>query len=166
MTTSRLTTATATSRRVWRVVAIVWIFIIAGPAVGTLFFMLATALLGMGKGADFAGLTWIALFALIYGLPFGYFIGIWPAVATGLAIGIRQVYFGGASAWFAVLAAILVSVGSLLATGQSILMKTGDETSFPAYSALVITTCIVSTLLCWTIVRGWVRSTQGAEAAV
>ena len=111
--------AIANPRRVWRVVAIMWIFIIVGPPLGTIFFMLLTALLGMGKGADLAGLSWVALFALIYGLPFGYFIGIWPAAATGLAVGIRQVYFGGARLWFAVLAAILVSIGFLLATGQS-----------------------------------------------
>ena len=90
--------AIANPRRVWRVVAIMWIFIIVGPPVGTMFFMLLTALLGMGKGADLAGLSWVALLALIYGLPFGYFIGIWPAAATGLAVGIRQVYFGGAKA--------------------------------------------------------------------
>ena len=152
-------------RRVWRVVAIMWIFLIVGPPVGTIFFMMLTALLGMGKGADLAGLSWVALFALIYGLPFGYFIGIWPAAATGLAVGIRQVYFGRTGLGFAVLAAILVSIGFLLATGQSLMMKTGDETSFPEYSLLMIATCIVSTLLCWTIVRGWYLGTSAAASA-
>ena len=156
---------TAHPRRVWRVVAIMWIFLIVGPPVGTIFFMLATALLGMVKGADLAGLSWVALLALIYGLPFGYFIGVWPAAATGLAIGIRQVYFGGARLWFAVLAAILISIGFLLATGQSVWVKAGDETSFPEYSVLMIVTCVVATLLCWTIVRGWYLGTSRAERA-
>ena len=81
-----------------------------------MFFMLLTALLGMGKGADLAGLSWVALLALIYGLPFGYFIGVWPAAAP---IGRRHPagLLRRRRLWFAVLA-ILVSIGFLLATGQ------------------------------------------------
>ena len=150
--------------RVGRLVGITWIFILVGPFVGTLVFMLLTALLGMGKGADLAGLTWIALFALIYGLPFGYLIGVWPAIATGLAIGIRQIYFGGASLWFAILAAVVICVGFLLLTGQSVLPNTGDEKSFPEYSALMLATSIAATLVCWSIVRTWHVSTQGTQS--
>ena len=141
--------------RILRVLAIAWIFVVAGPPVGTLLFLLLTAIIGMGKGADLAGLSWVALFSVIYGLPFGYMIGVTPALVAGLAIGIKQAWFGKATIWFALAVGLLIGLGFLFATGQPLWPATESGVDFTQFSVPFIVTTTFSTLCCWAMIRHW-----------
>lgn len=136
-------------RRVGRVLAVVLVFVLLGPPVGALAFMLTAALIGLGRSADLAGLTWIALFALIYAVPLSYLIGAVPAAVAGLIVGIRQVYFGPATWPYAVGAGLVVGCGVLIVSGQRI--TADSDVSLP----VIMMTCLVPTLVCWLFVRGW-----------
>lgn len=136
-------------KRAGCVLAVVLVFVLLGPPVGALVFMLTTALIGFGKGVDLAGLTWVALFAVIYAVPFSYLIGVVPAAAAGLLVGVRQAYFGPATAFYAAGAGLLVGICLLWMSGQRI--GSGSDASTP----VMLATCFVSTLVCWTVVRGW-----------
>jgi hypothetical protein len=153
MTGATLPTLT-TAQRIGRVVSVFMIFIAIGPLVGTIVFLLMFALIGMGK-ADLAGFVWVGFFALIYGIPFGYMIGIWPAGLVGLIVGIRQAYFGPASLWFALGAALVVAAGFLLVTGGGFSRALTDQDAIPYYAVTMMVTCIASTLVCWAVVRSW-----------
>ena len=145
----------STAERVARMFGIAWIFLVAGPPIGTLFFLTMTAIVGMGKGADLAGLTWVALFSVIYGLPFGYMIGATPALVAGFAIGIRQAWFGPATIWFARATGLLTGVGLLVMTGQPLWPTAESETDVTQFSAPFLVTATFCTLCCWAMVRHW-----------
>lgn len=151
--------------RLRRLLAIAWIFAVAGPPIGTVVFMLVTAVIGMGRGVDVAGLSWVALFSLIYGVPFGYLIGVMPALASGLLVGVRQAWFGPAPLWFAVAAGILVGVGFLIATGRPLWHAADAETDPAQFSALIVLTTTLATLCCWAMVRHWHLVPPGRERA-
>ena len=70
--------------------AIVTIFVVFGPPVGALTFMLSIAVIGMGSNVDLIGLSWIGLFALIYAAPLSYFLGAGPAAAGGAQADARR----------------------------------------------------------------------------
>jgi hypothetical protein len=144
-----------TGARVRRLLAIVLVFILCGPPVGALVFMLAVAVVGMGNQADLGGLTWVALFAIIYAIPFGYLIGFTPALAAGLIVGVRQAFFGPATWWFALGAGLAVGVGFQLATGQPLLPPADTDMNMREQGPIMILTCACSTLVCWSLVRGW-----------
>ncbi len=135
--------------RIMRVLGIAMVFMLLGPPVGAIVFMTATALTGMAKGGDVSGLGWIALFALIYAAPFSYFVGIVPAAIAGLLMGIRQAYFGRANWAYAVVVGLLVGFGMLFLTGQRIAVDAD------APVPILLLTCLIPTLVCWLVVRGW-----------
>jgi hypothetical protein len=137
------------SSRLARVLGIVMVFVLLGPPVGAIVFMTTTALTGMAKGGDVSGLGWIALFALIYAAPFSYFVGIVPAAAAGLLMGIRQAYFGRASWAYAVAVGLVTGFGTLFLTGQQ--LSIDNNASVP----VILATCLIPTLVCWLVVRGW-----------
>ena len=135
--------------RMTRVLAVVLVFVLIGPPIGGIVFMMTAALIGLGSGADLAGLTWVALFALIYAVPLSYFAGIIPAAIAGLLLGIRQAYFGPATWPWAVGIGLLIGFGLLYLSGQRI----GEDADAPV--PVLLATCLVPTLVCWLIVRGW-----------
>jgi hypothetical protein len=135
--------------RIMRVLGIVMVFVLLGPPVGGITFMLTAALIGLGSGADLAGLTWVALFAVIYAVPLSYFAGTVPAAIAGLLLGIRQAYFGPATWPYAVGVGLLIGFGLLYMSGQRI----GPDADAPV--PVLLATCLVPTLVCWLVVRGW-----------
>jgi len=135
--------------RLARVFGITMIFVLLGPPVGAVAFMTSTALIGIVRGGDVSSLGWIALFALIYAAPFSYFVGTIPAAAAGLLLGIRQAYFGRASWAYAVAVGLLVGFGTLFLTGQQ--LSIDNDAPVP----IILATCLVPTLVCWLVVRGW-----------
>jgi hypothetical protein len=160
-----MTAAAATGPRVARLISIVLVFMVVGPPVGAMVFMLTVALIGLGARADLQGLTWVAMFAVIYAVPFSYLIGVGPAAAAGLIVGIRQTYFGRVRWWFALAAGIVVGVGFLLLTGQP-LMRFGDEAgALREHSAVIVLTCLGATMVCWAIVRNWYMAPPRVEGA-
>ena len=139
--------------RVMRALAILIVFVIVGPPVGALVFFLTIALFGMGQQVDLAGLGWIGLFAVIYGVPFSYLIGIGPAAVAGLVIGIRDAFFRTATWAFAILTGLGVGVGLLVMSGQQLIPPTESGTEYPISNPVLIITCFLSTMFCWFIVR-------------
>ena len=142
-------------RRVALLLKVVGVYLLVGPPVGALVFFLSIALVGMGQKVDLAGLGWIGLFALIYGVPFSYLIGTGPAAVAGLVIGVRNAFFGPATWAFAILTGLGVGIGLLTMSGQQLIPPTAGETEYPISNAVLIVTCFVSTMICWRIVRDW-----------
>ena len=138
-----------TAARVRRLIAIVLVFIVVGPPVGALAFFLSVGLIGMGLKADLAGLTWIGLFALIYAVPLSYMIGVGPAAAVGLLVGIRQAWFGAIRWPFALAIGLAAGVGFLLLSGQPVIPRFGGDTTQPVHVPVMVTTCLSATLACW-----------------
>jgi hypothetical protein len=134
--------------------AIVTIFVVFGPPVGALAFMLSIGVIGMGSSVDLIGLSWIGLFALIYAAPLSYFIGAGPAAAGGLAFGIRQAFFGPVNWPVAALIGVGLGIGCLLMSGHSLPSMLSDSDQ-PEYVPVMVVTCLAATMACWAIVRGW-----------
>jgi hypothetical protein len=132
-----------------RVAAVVLVFVLLGPPVGGVTFMLAAVVVGLGSAADLQGLSWVLMFALIYAVPLSYLAGTIPAVIAGLLMGIRQAYFGPATWPYAVGIGLIVGFGMLYLSGQR--LGPGADAPVP----ILLATCLVPTLVCWLVVRGW-----------
>lgn len=141
--------------RIWRLITIVLVFIVVGPPVGAVAFVLSTALIGMGMKIDLAGLTWIGLIALIYAVPLSYMIGAAPAVAVGLLVGIRQAFFGAIRWPYALAIGLASGLALLVLSGQPIIPVSGDGAAQPVHIPVMISVCLSATLACWAIVRNW-----------
>jgi hypothetical protein len=50
---------------------------------------------------------------------------------------------------------LVVAVAVLKSSHQLTLLGARDQSPFPEYPAVMILTCLVPTLICWTLVRGW-----------
>lgn len=134
--------------------AIVMVFVVIGPPVGALAFMLSIAAIGMGSKVDLIGLSWIGLFALIYAAPLSYFIGAGPAAAGGLMFGVRQAFFGAVKWPVAALIGVGLGIGFLVMSGHSLPSMLTD-TEQPEHVPVMLITCLAATMACWAIVRGW-----------
>lgn len=150
-------------QQICRVLAVMLVFALIGPPAGTFFFLMMVALIGLGANADLAGMTWIGFFALIYGVPFGYLLGIAPAILAGLVIGVAQVFYRSTPWWLAVVAGALTGVAFLIGTGQPLIPPAESVVSVYGYGPLIIATCIVSTMVCWLVVRNWYWARATAE---
>lgn len=142
--------------------AIVAIFVVIGPPVGALAFMLSIAAVAMGAKTDLASLSWIGLFALIYAAPLSYFIGAGPAAAGGLVFGVRQAFFGPVNWLAAALIGAGVGIGFLVMSGHSLTSMLTD-TEQPEYVPVMMVTCLAATMACWAIVRGWHLPSRAAK---
>jgi hypothetical protein len=141
--------------RMWRLMTIVLVFIIVGPPVGAMAFVLSTALIGMGMKVDLAGLTWIGLFALIYAVPLSYLIGVAPAAAVGLLVGVRQAFFGAIRWPYALLIGLASGLALLVLSGQPIIPVPGSDAAQPIHIPVLLSVCLSATFACWAIVRNW-----------
>jgi len=135
-------------------VSIVLVFMLVGPPIGALVFMLTVALTAMGPNVDLAGLFWVGLFAMIYAVPVSYLIGVGPAAISGVVIGVRQAFFGPLSWWAAALIGLAVGVAMTVLAAQPLLPRAGGEDS-PATVPVMLVTCLAATFACWTLVRAW-----------
>ena len=143
-------------------VAIVAIFLVFGPPVGALAFMLSIAAVAMGAKTDLASLSWIGLFALIYAAPLSYFIGAGPAAVGGLIFGIRQAFFGPVIWPVAALIGIGLGICVLVMSGHSLPSMLTDAEQ-PEYVPVMVVTCLAATMACWAIVRGWHLPPRGVK---
>jgi hypothetical protein len=142
--------------RLRRVATIMLVFVVVGPPIGEMAFILSTTLIDIRTNGDLAGIPWAVFFALIYAaVPVSYLIGIGPAAVVGLFVGIRQAFFG-AIGWPFVLA-IGLGAGMMLkvVAGQPLLPASGEDTTHFAELAVIAATCLSSTFVCWAIVRNW-----------
>lgn len=151
------------SRRIACLLGIMAVFLLVGPPAGALVFMLTVALMGMGAQADLAGLTWVALFAMIYAMPLSYLIGAGPALLSGAVVGVRQAYFGRVTWLLALMIGLGVGVAVSVSTAQPVLPRTGSEDD-PAFVPVMIVTCAAATMVCWLVIRGWYLPRGKVEA--
>jgi hypothetical protein len=149
--------------RIKRLLAILLIFVLVGPPVGALAFILTLRIVSIGTDVEFKYLTWVAMLSAIYLLPFSYLIGVWPAAAAGLLVGLWQAFKGPARWWVALAIGILVGIGFLVATGQPIIHETEAGVA-REQSTIMIVTCAATTMACWTIVRNWHFAARDAGA--
>ena len=149
-------------RRLRCLVAIVAIFLVFGPPVGALAFMLSIAAVAMGAKTDLASLSWIGLFALIYAAPLSYFIGAGPAAVGGLIFGIRQAFFGPVIWPVAALIGIGLGICVLVMSGHSLPSMLTDAEQ-PEYVPVMVATCLAATMACWAIVRRWHLPPRGVK---
>jgi hypothetical protein len=138
-------------KRVLRLLAITFIFVLVGPPVGAMTFALVTALIGMGGKPEAGSLFVVAAFAMIYAVPLSYLFGIGPAFLAGGLVGLWLAFFGPMRWFAAVIAGLVVGLLMQLMTGQAMLAQTGDATLPPVLAII----CAVATMACWAIVRGW-----------
>jgi hypothetical protein len=138
-------------KRVLRFLAITLVFVLVGPPVGAMTFMLVTALVGMGGKPEAGSLFIVAAFAMIYAVPLSYLFGIGPAFLAGGLVGLWLAFFGPMRWFAAVMAGLVIGVLMQVLTGQAMLAEM-DNMTLPPVLAIV---CAVATIVCWAIVRGW-----------
>ncbi len=144
--------------RIGRIIAIVLVFVVVGPLVGGPAFMLlmrvaaAFGVLGPLRPEFLAPPSEVFL----TGILFGYVFGAGPVAVAGLAIGIKQAFFGPTSWWMALAAAFLTSV--------ILIESLVDDLASSNFFAVLILSCVVSVLMCWMMVRDWYFAASAKEA--
>ena len=145
------------ARRVLGVLAIVAVFVLIGPPVGAFTLLFAIAAVNMAN-PDLAGLTWVAIFALLYGIPMSYLFGVFPAAIAGLMIGGWQISMGRATWMIALGVGVIVGLGFLFAVGRQPTEEGAKAFEFWEYPPIFLLTCLVPTMLCWAVVRNWFQA--------
>jgi hypothetical protein len=141
--------------RIGRVLAIMVVFAAIGPLVGAAVLVAVLTGMGMRDAVDESQLHVFTLVGFLYAMPLSYWLGTAPAAAAGLAIGIRQAFFGRAT-WPMALAVGLIVGVVMLGRSGALPARAGDAVdSLSEFSAVIVLACLISTLVCWTLVRGW-----------
>jgi hypothetical protein len=148
--------------RVGRIIGIVLVFVVAGPPIGGLAFLLLALLVttsgAMGKFDPVYELTVSPPpVLLISGMVVSYLFGAGPVAAAGLAIGIKQAFFGPTAWWMA--------LGAGFAVGTVLLERLGEDLDLGRFQAVLILACVVPIMLCWGMVRNWHFASAVTEAA-
>jgi hypothetical protein len=139
--------------RVGRAIGLVLVFVAAGSPIGGLAFTLLVAATygSSGKFDPVYEFTTSPPGLLLESLFFGYWFGAGPAAVAGLAIGIKQAFFGPTTWWMA--------LGMGLVAGVVLVENLGGGFEFDpdhaAPYAVLILTCVVAIMLCWWMVRDW-----------
>jgi hypothetical protein len=131
-----------------KLAAILLIFVTIGPVVGTIVLGLLMAL-SAGSVAAVAATVFLGLVSGI-----SHLIGAIPAAIAGLAVGVKQVSFGGTGWRFALVTGMLVGL-TPLTVGRPATIR--DLVGF-----MIITT--LATLACWSIVCSWWLDRPGSAA--
>jgi hypothetical protein len=134
--------------RLGRAIGIVLVFVVAGPPIGGFALLLFSASLSViDPGLPGSELTMPQLGLVLTIIFFSYVFGAGPAALVGLAIGIKQAFFGPTTWWLALLLGLVA--GAVFAE------RMGAMNFAPINGALFILTCVVPTMLCWVVVRDW-----------
>jgi hypothetical protein len=150
--------------RVWRAFGIVLVFVAAGSPIGGLVFtLLGAATYGnWGKFDPVYELTQASpLDLLLESIFFGYWFGAGSTAVAGLAIGIKQAFFGPTTWWMALGMGFVAGVVLVenLEGGFDF-----DRDHAGPYAVLILT-CVVTIMLCWRMVRNWYFAPVGTKAA-
>jgi hypothetical protein len=152
------------AKRLLRVIAVVLVFVLIGPPVGALILLLTVAAFNMAD-PDLAGLSWVAIFALLYGVPVSYLFGALPAATAGLLVGLWQNFVGRPSWLLALGVGLIVGVGYLYGAGHPPPDASAKEFEFWEYPPIFVLSCVGPTMLCWLIVRNWFQPGPSAVSA-
>ena len=129
------------------------LFALVGPLAGGLVFIALLAV-WMGQGSDAAGIAALFAFMTIYGLFLSWFIGAAPAVLTGLAFAFWQTFVGRVPWPMAALVGLAAGFVLTVAGGEAFVPGPGDPPMLP----LNLLTCLVATMVCWTLARSFVTA--------
>jgi hypothetical protein len=99
--------------------------------------------------------TWFTLLGLLYAVPMSYFFGAGPAAIAGLVIGLAQSFIGRAGWPLALGTGLVVAIVVLERSNDGSLPAAADRGAFSELSAIMMLACLISTLLCWALVRSW-----------
>jgi len=147
-------------------------FVLVGPPIGAFvtWSLLAIVSRPQAAGAPSTDLLAVPIVALLI-MPFAYFYGVVPAALAGLAIGIKQAFFGRTT-WPMALGVGLL-VGVIFLEGFDMLGPRGvfrptryDGSPIAELPGILILTCVVPTMLCWALVRNRYFAPTPAAGAV
>jgi hypothetical protein len=160
-------TGPSAAARIGRLIAIVLVFVVLAPLFGALIWVALVA--GIGPSPEWDGVDpdrhWLTLLGLIYAVPMSYYFGAAPAAVAGLVIGVTQAFVGRAGWPLALGTALVVAIAVLERSGELASLRSPDQDPFPEYPAVMILTCLVPTMLCWGLVRGWYFAPPSATGA-
>ena len=122
-----------------------------GPPIGGLGFALEVAIVpALGALATKANLPGdapsvflVTVFVALFAVPFSYFIGIFQALATGVAFAVYGWFWRRPPLWFAILTGLGVYAGAMVAGFN------GVEEWFMPFLAIHM----IPVLVCWLIIR-------------
>ena len=147
------------ARRIWCFAKTLLVFLLLGPPIGALMMMgmLATVGLVNADGATAKDVATIVLFALIYAVPLSYLMGAIPAGIVGAVSGARQIWRGPVAWWLALIIGLAAGLWLYRAGGGP--FPTGadgqpERSSQTLRLATMIATCLVPTMVCWSLTRG------------
>ena len=137
--------------------AIMMLFVVLGPPIGAVVAWMLLMINKIESPSDVLIEIVVLPFVALIAIPIGYLYGAAPAAVAGLAIGIKQAFFGRTT-WPVALGVSLVASAFFL-EGLDVLdpgarFVFGDSV-LPGFSAIMIRACLVPTLLCWALVRSW-----------
>lgn len=142
------------SRRLTILLKVLGVFLLIGPPVGALTFFIGMGVYGVSQTGDIAGMWWLSLFGLIYGVPLSYLMGIAPAAAAGFILGATAALHRTPGLLFSIVTGVAVGLGLVCAGGRPVVALPSGETATDYVSVvLLITTCLVATVVCWTVAR-------------
>ena len=123
------------------------IFVVIGPAVGTIM-AVPLIMLNSGSLSEISQIIWIIVGLAFGGLWVGYFFGGIPAALAGLIIGIKEVYFGGAGWPFVLGVGALVGIAPIVHFSK----LPASASNWKVDIGLCVVTTL-STVACWSIIR-------------
>jgi hypothetical protein len=148
--------------RVGRTLGIMLVFVAVGPPIGGVAFwvfaLAAEAVFGQ-LGSKFAPLYELRMMSVHEFIGWewiSFAIGVVPIGLAGLAVGIRQAFFGPAPWWMALGTGLLVGLGFAQALGFGFDFDSFEDAYRSArYPAFLAPTFMVSIMACWGLVRNW-----------
>lgn len=148
-----------TGAEMLRLMGTLLVFAIVGPPIGGLMVIGAIASQIAGEfGSDAGGLTVTFAAMLIWGWWVSYPLGILPALAAGVAVGLKRIWGGGAGIVFTL--GIGLVIGAVWAFG---FMDAGTEPAMRNLAPAIIAASVVATLACWLITGGVCRAAAMAK---
>lgn len=141
------------SRRLTILLKILGVFVLLGPPVGALTFFVGMGVYGASQTGDIAGMWWLSLFGLIYGVPLSYLMGVVPAAAAGLILGATAVLYRPPGFLFSMVTGVAVGLGLVYSGGRAVTLQSDETATDYVPVVLLITTCLVATVVCWAVAR-------------
>jgi hypothetical protein len=139
-----------------RVIAIVGLFALIGPPVGLITFVTGQMLRTSNLTNLTLGGLWQIILAIASVLPYAYFLGIVPATAAGVLVGICKQATGRAPWWIALTVGIVVGLAFLwFIERRPPSSQAPPETPQLGFRLVIILVNVVPTMLCSWIVRNW-----------
>jgi len=133
------------------------VFLIMGPPVGALTFIVGMSVYGASQTGNIADILSFSLFGLIYVLPLIYLVGIAPAAVIGLILGATAALHHVPGLLFSIATGFLIGLWSVYAGGSSIPLPSAETISDYVSVVLLMTAYLVPTVLCWIVARFFLR---------